>query len=86
MRPARIFGLYPKKGTIREGSDADLVVVNLKKERIIKADRLHYKVGWAPYEGMKMKGFPILTISRGEVIVEDEQVVGEPGRGKFLPR
>jgi D-hydantoinase len=85
MKPARIFGTYPKKGTIREGSDADLVVVNLKKERIIRGDRLHHKVGWTPYEGMKVKGFPILTISRGEVIFEDKQIVGKPGRGKFLP-
>jgi allantoinase len=85
MKPAQIFGLYPRKGAIRKGSDADLVVLNLKRERIIRADRLHYKVGWTPYEGMKVKGFPILTISRGEVIFEDQRVVGKPGRGEFLP-
>jgi allantoinase len=85
MRPAQVFGLYPKKGTIRKGSDADLVIVNLKKERILRGDRMHYKCGWTPYEGMKVKGFPILTISRGEVICEDGQVVGKPGRGRFLP-
>jgi dihydroorotase-like cyclic amidohydrolase len=85
MKPAQVFGMYPKKGTIRKGSDADLVIVNLKKERIIRGDKLHYRVGWTPYEGMKLKGFPILTILRGEVIFEEEQVVGKPGYGEFLP-
>lgn len=84
-KPAQVFGIYPKKGTIREGSDADFVILNLKMERLIKAENLHYKVGWTPYEGMKVKGSPATTISRGQLIYDEEQVLGKPGRGKFLP-
>ncbi len=84
-KPAQIFGLYPRKGVIREGSDADLVVVD-SEERTIRAENLHYKVGWTPYEGMKVKGYPILTISRGEIICDNGQVSGKPKRGKFLLR
>ncbi len=82
-KSAQIFGLYPKKGVIREGSDADLVIVD-SEERTIRAEGLHYKVGWTPYEGMKVKGYPILTISRGEIICDNGQVSGKPKRGKFL--
>ncbi|MEA1905265.1 MAG: dihydroorotase family protein [Candidatus Hadarchaeota archaeon] len=84
-RPAKIFGLYPRKGVIRLGSDADLVVVDLKGRTRIEAERLHYKVGWTPYEGMEIKGIPVMTISRGVVIAEEGEVSGKPGRGRFLP-
>lgn len=83
-RPAQIFGLYPRKGVIREGSDADLVILDLKREWTIAAERLHYKVGWTPYEGFKVRGAPFLTISRGEVLAENGKVMGKPGRGQFL--
>lgn len=85
-RPARIFGLYPQKGVIREGSDADLVIVDTEKVHTIKAEKLHYKVGWTPYEGFEVKGVPTMTISRGEVIVEERHVTAKPGRGKYLAR
>ncbi len=85
-RPAQIFGLHPRKGVIREGSDADLVLVDLKKEMTITAEKLHYKVGWTPYEGMRVKGAPVMTISRGIVVAEDEDVIGNPGHGQFLTR
>lgn len=83
-KPAKIFGLYPRKGVIREGSDADLTIVDLKKKSTIRADELHYKVGWTPYEGMKVKGMPVMTISRGTIIAEEGEVLGKPGRGQFL--
>lgn len=85
-RPAQIFGLYPHKGVIREGSDADLVLVDLKKEVTITGENMHHKVGWTPYEGMKVKGVPTMTISRGVVIVDDGKIVKKPGRGQFLSR
>ncbi len=85
-KPAQIFGLYPRKGVIREGSDADLVLVDLKKEVTITAEKLHYKVGWTPYEGMRVKGVPVMTISRGVVVAEDGNVIGKPGHGQFLTR
>ena len=83
--PAKVFGLYPRKGVIQKGADADLVIVDLKAERKVRAEALHYKVGWTPYEGWTLKGWPILTVRRGEILYEDEQVVGEPGAADFLP-
>lgn len=83
--PAKIFGIYPRKGSIRKGADADLTIVDLKARRKVRAENLHYKVGWTPYEGWTMKGWPILTMRRGEVIYEDEQVVGKPGYAEFIP-
>jgi allantoinase len=83
--PARIFGVRPRKGGIRVGSDADLVIVDVKLKHKVRADQLHYKVGWTPYEGRKLKGWPILTIRRGEVIFEEGQITGEPGSAEFLP-
>lgn len=83
-KPAKIFGLYPRKGVIKEGSDADLVIVDTRKKMTIKAERLHYKVGWTPYEGIKVKGAPVMTISRGVVIAENGEVTGKSGHGKFL--
>ncbi len=82
--PAKIFGLYPKKGILKEGSDADLVLFNPRKETEIKADKLHSNTDFSPYEGIKIKGVPELTISRGEVIYERGEFFGEKGRGKFL--
>jgi len=85
-RPAHIFGLSPKKGEIREGSDADLVILDLDRGTTITAEKLHYKVGWTPFEGMRVKGVPVMTISRGEVVAEEGEVLGKAGRGQFLAR
>jgi len=83
--PAKVFGLYPRKGVIQKGADADLVIVDLKAKRKVRAEALHYKVGWTPYEGWTLKGWPILTVRRGEILYEDEQVIGKPGAADFLP-
>lgn len=83
--PAKVFGLYPRKGVIQKGADADLVIVDLKAKRKVRAEALHYKVGWTPYEGWTLKGWPVLTVRRGEILYEDEQVVGKPGAADFLP-
>lgn len=83
--PAKIFGIYPRKGGIVKGADADLVVVDLRLKRKVRAEELHYKVGWTPYEGWTMKGWPILTISKGQVVFEDGRVLGKPGSARFLP-
>jgi len=83
--PARVFGLYPMKGTIRKGSDADLVIVDLKLTRRVRGSDLHYKVGWTPYEGWRLRGWPWLTIHRGSVIFQDDQILARPGKARFLP-
>ena len=84
--PARLFGLYPKKGVISEGSDADLVVFDPNRTVRITHDILHENSDYTPYEGMILRGWPVMTISRGEVIVEDGRFTGRRGRGKFIRR
>ncbi len=81
--PARIFGLYPKKGALRVGSDADLVILDLDKEVTIRNEDQITACGWSPYDGYKIKGAPILSVLRGKVIMEDGEVVGEKGFGKY---
>lgn len=83
--PARIFGFYPRKGVIREGADADLVMVDLKLRRKVKAEELHQKVDWTPYEGWVLKGWPVLTMRRGEILFRNSEVLGKPGTAEFLP-
>lgn len=84
--PAKIFGLYPEKGTIAVGSDADIVVFDPELEKIITHGILHENVDYTPYEGFKVKGFPVATIARGKVIVENGRFVGKQGAGQFLKR
>lgn len=84
--PAKLFGLYPQKGTIQIGADADLVVIDPNLEKVISVDELHENVDYTPFEGIKLKGYPVMTISRGEIIVENNKFVGKKGRGKFIKR
>jgi len=82
--PARIFGLYPQKGTLREGSDADLVLFDPDRERTITRPSLHSNAPYTPYEGRKVRGEPVLTMQRGEILVERGELRATPGRGRFL--
>src|SRR5262245_37445881 len=84
--PARIFGLYPRKGTIAVGSDADLVVWNPEAEATITNGLLHHRVDYTLYEGMRVRGRPETVTLRGEVIVEGGRYVGTPGSGRFQAR
>jgi dihydroorotase-like cyclic amidohydrolase len=83
--PARLLGLYPAKGAIRVGSDADIVLVDLGAEHILRNEDILSKAGWTPYEGMRVRGRPVMTLLRGTVIAEDGKVTAEPGTGSFLP-
>jgi dihydroorotase-like cyclic amidohydrolase len=83
--PARIFGQFPRKGAIQVGSDADLVMVDLKLKRKVKAEDLHQKVDWTPYEGWTLKGWPVLTMRRGEILFKDQDLIGKAGSAEFLP-
>jgi len=82
--PAKIFGIYPQKGVIQVGSDADVVIVDKEKESVIEAKKLHSLHKHTPYDGLKVRGMPVLTMVRGEVIVENGEVIGKPGYGKFV--
>jgi allantoinase len=81
--PAKILNLYPRKGAITLGSDADLVVVDLKRDYEIKGERLHSKMKTTAFEGYKGRGLPLTTIVRGSVVAEDGEVAGRPGYGEF---
>jgi dihydropyrimidinase len=83
---AKIFGMYPEKGTIAVGSDADIVIFNPDVEKTITQGMLHENVDYTPFEGFKLKGYPETTISRGRVIVENGEFIGEKGYGKFVKR
>ena len=85
IKPAKIYGLYPKKGVIALGSDADLVVVDMKKEKKICRDNAETKAGWTTFDDMTLKGIPVMTILRGEVVARDGEYVGE-ANGDFVPR
>ena len=84
--PARRFGLRPAKGSIEVGSDADLVVLDPKKRVRLTADVLHTKIDYSIYDDVRTQGYPVLTVSRGEIVMEDGEFVGKKGRGKFVAR
>ena len=84
--PARLFGLYPRKGTIAVGSDADLVVLDPKLRRTIDGRSMRSNAGYSVYDGREVYGWPRFTVSRGDIVLEDGQVVAEPGRGQWLRR
>ncbi len=82
--PARIFGLYPAKGAIAPGSDADLVVFDPNREFTIRTENQHSNVGYTLYEGRTVLGWPELTFQRGKPVLRDGEVVAQPGQGRFL--
>jgi dihydropyrimidinase len=84
--PARLFGLYPRKGTIAVGSDADLVVLDPQLRRIVDGRAMHSRAGYSAYDGREVSGWPRFTISRGDVILEDGEVRAKRGRGQWLRR
>lgn len=84
--PARLFGLYPRKGTIAPGTDADLVVWDPTRRVTITNALLQHVIDYTPYEGMEVTGWPVATIRRGEIVMRDGKVQAEPGSGLFLAR
>ena len=84
--PARFFGLYPRKGTIAVGSDADIVVFDPEKRHTISVERHHSNIDYNLYEGTEVVGAPEVVLVRGQVVVENDELVGEPGTGQFVKR
>jgi dihydropyrimidinase len=81
---AKLYGLYPRKGTIAVGSDADLVIWDEDRSFEITNSKLHHAVDYTPYEGMRIQAWPALTLARGEVVWDGAEPRGKPGRGRFL--
>ncbi|MGM0414348.1 MAG: amidohydrolase family protein [Bacillota bacterium] len=82
--PAKIFGLYPERGAIKEGSTADLVIFDPNKEVELADDQLHSAAGYSPYADFTVIGYPVETISKGETIIKDGIFTAEAGRGEFI--
>ena len=82
--PAKLYGLYPRKGAIAVGSDADFALWDPARTLTIRNEMLHHAVDHTPYEGMEVHGWPVMTISRGEVLYADGEVTSTAGRGRFL--
>lgn len=86
LNPARLFGLAPRKGTLRPGGDADLVLVDLAATHPVEAARDPSAAGFSLWEGWPLRGWPVLTMVRGSVVMNKGEVVGKPGFGRYLPR
>jgi dihydropyrimidinase len=81
---ARIYGLYPRKGTIAVGADADIAIWDAEREWTVTHGLLHDNCDYTPYEGMRLRGWPMMTLSRGEIVWDGGEPLGAPGRGRFL--
>ena len=84
--PAKLFGMYPKKGAIAVGSDADLVVYDPERKRTISARTHHMDVDYSCYEGRVVQGASQVVLSRGSVVVRDGEFTGRKGAGRFIKR
>lgn len=82
---AKIHGLYPKKGVMAIGSDADIIIVDLNKKKTVKAEDMHSITDYSLYEGWEITGWPTTTIIRGKVVFENNKFVVEPGYGQYMP-
>ena len=84
--PARLLGLYPRKGALHIGSDADVVLVDTEQEHFLSNDSIISKAGWTPFDGRRVKGRPVMTMLRGQIVAENGKVAAEPGGGCFTIR
>jgi dihydropyrimidinase len=84
--PARLFGLAPRKGQIVAGADADLVIFDPEKRVTLTKSMLHEKTDYTPYEGMRLQGYPEVTLLRGKIIAREGEFLGEPGQGRYIRR
>ena len=82
--PAKIWGIYPQKGSLKTGTDADFTIIDINKKSIISLDNLHSKSGTSPYNGMEVQGLPQATIVRGRFVMKDGCLTGEKGFGSFI--
>jgi dihydroorotase len=81
--PARLFNLYPQKGTIQVGADADFTIVDMAKQGLLQSERLHSKTKVTPFDGWRVRGMPVYTVVRGKVVMKDGEIVMKP-QGKLI--
>ena len=86
VNPAKLFGLHPRKGSISPGADADLVLWDAGRAVTLTNSLMQHAIDYTPYEGLEVKGWPVLTMARGRVVMKDDVVTAEPGSARFLPR
>jgi dihydroorotase len=84
INPAKLWRLYPRKGTIQVGSDADVTIVDLEREQTIDQERLHSKSKISSWHGRRVRGLPVCTMVRGRIVVRDGVVHGAPGWGAYV--
>jgi dihydropyrimidinase len=84
--PAKIFGMYPRKGTLAVGSDADVVIWNPNLKKTVSVSNTHQRTDYNLYEGMELQGLPEKVLVRGNMIVDGEKWLGKAGQGKFIKR
>jgi dihydroorotase-like cyclic amidohydrolase len=84
--PARTWGLWPRKGSVQPGADADLTIVDLEREGVIRGAELHGRHDITPFEGWPTRGAAVSTIVRGRVVMRDGELTGEPGWGQLVRR
>ena len=82
--PAKIWGIYPRKGNLSPGADADITVVDMRMKKTIRTDELHSKNRTCPYDGMEVQGIPVATIVRGKIVMQNGILTGEKGYGDFI--
>ncbi len=85
-RPARLFNLYPRKGCIQAGADADLILVDMERRETLRDEDIVSKCRWTPFNGWKVKGAPVMTLVRGQVVMEEGKVTAEAGLGRPVQR
>jgi dihydropyrimidinase len=84
--PARIFGLAPRKGALAPGADADLVVIDPSIHWRLDQQRLHSETGYSNWHGWELQGKPVFSLSRGQVLLDGDELKVQPGHGRYLPR
>ena len=86
LNPAKLMGLYPQKGVIKIGADADLVIFDTSRKVTLSHKNLHSNCDWSPYEGFELVGYPVMTLSRGKIVFERGEFTGDFSHGRFVKR
>lgn len=84
--PARLYGLWPHKGNLLPGADADIVLLDLEREHTLRDELIISKAAWTPYHGYCVRGMPVATFVRGTLVARDGIIQASPGTGRYLPR